>query len=164
MDQSQKVLKHAHSTCTVSSFHFDKMLPSHLYKLQNSLARLPCHVSMFIFTSPQCFCNQHCFRNYLFAKKPIKFIIVDEIHLFAQFDNSFRTEFGLLKRSLFDKLTTNPTKIQNTYNIHDCNLYVSHDRRHSTHYWMLIAMVPLAITINVLWELMQDIPITTLVC
>ena len=67
MDQSRKILKHAHSTCTVSSFHLDKMSPSHLQSLQRSLTKLPPHVSTFIYTSPQCFQNWHRFQNYLFA-------------------------------------------------------------------------------------------------
>ena len=40
MDQSRKVLKHAHSTCTVLSFHLNEMSASHLDKLQTSLIRL----------------------------------------------------------------------------------------------------------------------------
>ena len=138
MDQSRKVLQHAHSTCTVSSFYLDEMSPSHLDKLKSYLVRLPPHVSTFIFTSPQCFCNRHSFRRYLFAKKLIKFIVVDKIHLFSQFGNIFRTEFGLLKRSLFDKLTLFPTKIP--------TLFMT-ATRHRTHYWMLFAAATLAITI-----------------
>ena len=103
MDQSRKVLN-SPNTVTVSSYHLDEMSPSLLQNLQTSLTRLPPTVSTFIFTSPQCFHNRHQFRNFLFQKRLIRFVVVDEIHLFAQFGNTFRNEFRLLKRSLFDQL------------------------------------------------------------
>ena len=104
MDQSRKVLKHLTNTVTVSSYHLDEMSPSQLQKLQTSLIRLPPSVSTFIFTSPQCFHNRHQFRNFLFQERLIRFVVAHEIHLFAQFGNTFRNKFCLIKRSLFDKL------------------------------------------------------------
>ena len=121
-DQSRKVLKHAHSTCTVSSFHLDEMSPSNLDKLQTSLMRLPPNVSAFIFASPQCIRNRHHFRNYLLSNNLIKFVVVNEIHLFTKFGNTFRGEFGQLKRSLFDKLRQSALKVPSLFMTATCTL------------------------------------------
>ena len=147
MDQSCKVLKQAHSTCTVLSFHLDEMSPSHLYKLQTSLIRLPPNLSTFIFTSPQCFCNWHRFCNYLFAHNLIKFVLVDEIHLFAPFGNTFRNEFGQLKRSLFDKLSQSTNKVPTLFMTVTCTLPMIEDVECITgyslqyHHWLLPSMM-----------------------
>jgi len=107
MDQSRKVMKHAPNTCTVSSFHLDEMPSSLMMKIQSTLPKLPPYVSTFIFTSPQSLFRHHRFLQFLLQRNLIKFVVVDEIHLFAQFGNTFRDEFGQLKKSLFDKLRQN---------------------------------------------------------
>ena len=134
MDQSRKVLKHAHSTCTVLSFHLDEMSPSHLDKLQTSLIRLPPNVSTFIFTSPQCFHNRHRFRNYLLLNNLIKFVVVDEIHLFAKFGNTFRNKSGQLKRSLFDRLRQSAFKVPSLFMTVTCTLDMITDMERITRY------------------------------
>ena len=122
MDQSRKVLKHSPNTVTVSSYHLDEMSPSLLQKLQTSLTRLPPSVSTFIFTSPQCFHNRHHFRNFLFQECLIRFVVVDEIHLFAQFGNTFRNDFRLLKRSLFDRMLGMDHKIPTLFMTATCSI------------------------------------------
>ena len=96
------------------------MSPSHLQSLQRSLTKLPPHVSTFIYTSPQCFRNRRYFRNYLFANQLIKFVVVDKIHLFAQFGNTFRNEFGHLKRLLFDKLGQSEQRVPSLFMTATC--------------------------------------------
>ena len=134
MDQSRKVLKHAHSTCTVSSFHLDEMSPSHLQSLQRSLTKLPSHCSTFIFTSPQCFRNRHHFRNFLFVHRLIRFVVVDEIHLFAQFGNTFRNEFGHLKRLLFDKFHQSDQRVPSLFMTATCTEHMIADIERITGY------------------------------
>lgn len=111
MDKSRKLLKHAPNTCTVSSFHLDEIPPSLLDNLQTSLTRLPPSVCAFLFTSPQCFFNCHSFRNYLLQHNLVEFVVMDNICLFMQFGNTFRKEFGQLKRSLFDRLLRLPIRV-----------------------------------------------------
>ena len=94
MDQSCKALNHVPNTCTISSFHLHEMAPSLIDKLQTSPRRLSPEVTTFTFTSPQCFRNCQQFCNFLFQHKLIKFVVVHEIHLFAQFGNTFRSKFG----------------------------------------------------------------------
>ena len=90
MDQSRKeVLPHAPNTCTVVSFNLDKMSPSLLNRLQIARRRVPPSVVIFLFTPPQCIRNRHRLRNYLLQNNLITFLVVDEIHLFTHFGNTF---------------------------------------------------------------------------
>ena len=134
MDQSRKVLNHAPNTCTISSCHLDEMSPSLLDKLQTSLRCLSLDVTTFIFTSPQCFHNRHRFCNFLFQRKLIKFLVIDEIHLFAQFGNTFRSEFGQLKRSLFERLCQLDTMVPTLFMTATCTLPMINDLEFMTSY------------------------------
>ena len=120
MDQSRKVIQHSPNSNMVSSFHLDEMSPTHLNKLQTSLFHLPTNVSTSIFTSPQCFRNWHRFRNFLLQRNLVKFVVVDEIHFFAQFGNTFQAEFGHLKQCIFDKLHVSETKIPTLFMTATC--------------------------------------------
>jgi superfamily II DNA helicase RecQ len=70
-----------------------------------------------LFASPQVFVNNPIWRKLLdliIDKKLLRFVAVDEIHLFVHFARSFRQEFAWLKPYLFLKLQSRGSSSRTT--------------------------------------------------
>ena len=61
-------------------------------------------------------------------------MVVDEIHLFAQFGNTFRNKFGHLKRLLFDKLGLSEQRVPSLFMTAMCTEHMISDVEHITSY------------------------------
>ena len=120
VDQTQKVLQHSPNTTSVTSFHLDEMSVSHINRLQTAIPHLPSTTAIFLFTSPEALRNRNNFSLFLLCNHHIKFVVIDEVHLFAQFGNTFMEEFGQLKVLLFDKLLHSPTSIPSLFMTASC--------------------------------------------
>ena len=101
-------------------FHLYKVSSSLITTLQSSLPCLPATLCIFLFTSPQCFRNCHWFWTFLLRHDYIRFVVVDEVHLFVQFGNTCREEFCQLKALLFNILLQSPTVIPSIFMTATC--------------------------------------------
>jgi hypothetical protein len=102
----------------VVSFHLDKI--KHIAKQQAiaaSILNLGSDITqtLFLFASPQVFVNHPVWRkplDLIIQKKLLRFVAIDEIHLFIHFVCSFHQEFDWLKTYLFSKLQSHGSALQ----------------------------------------------------
>jgi len=104
-DQVNKLMIHARTHApTITPIHLDevsskKELRSIIDLIKNALDS----ETIIVFASPQSLTTKFpSFTNLI--RMYIKFIVVDELHLFNSFGRSFRSEFKLLKSKLFCKV------------------------------------------------------------
>jgi hypothetical protein len=110
-DQTDKISNRASQEYgNVLSFHLDEIrdrqeqvaVATTVSNLSSSTTQ-----TVFLFASPQAFVNNPTWRKLLdsiIRQKLLRFVAVDEIHLFVHFARSFRQEFAWLKPYLFSKL------------------------------------------------------------
>jgi superfamily II DNA helicase RecQ len=110
-DQADKVRSRASQEFgNVLSFHLDEIRDrDEQLAVAASISNMVSKTTqtVFLFASPQVFVNNPIWRKLLDAiiqKKLLRFVAVDEIHLFVLFARSFRQEFAWLKPYLFSKL------------------------------------------------------------
>jgi superfamily II DNA helicase RecQ len=110
-DQTDKVGSRASQEFgNVLSFHLDEIRERNEQQaVATSISNIVVDTTqtVFLFASPQVFVNNPIWRNLLdliVLKKLLRFVVVDEIHLFVHFARSFRQEFAWLKPYLFSKL------------------------------------------------------------
>jgi superfamily II DNA helicase RecQ len=95
---------------TVVSFHLDKIKDrTEQQAVSDSISNLGADTTqtVFLFASPQVFVNHPVWRKLLdtiIQNKLLRFVAIDEIHLFVHFAHSFWQEFAWLKPYLFSKL------------------------------------------------------------
>jgi hypothetical protein len=113
-DQVQKLTKLQEKDPTFSCFNLDKVRNFRARRrLQEQLLALPPHTNkcVFLFASPQTFTNDPSWvetYHQLIAKSNVRFLAIDECHLYANFGIEFRAEFFLLRAAILDKLTQGP--------------------------------------------------------
>ena len=110
LDQYQSLIAKTSSYCSIAVFHLDELSPHEVDNvLLPKLTALSPYQTVIIFTSPQCLLS-HCYNvlETLIVMKLIRFVVVDEVHIFNRFGLSFRKEFPALREPLFGKLTTTP--------------------------------------------------------
>jgi superfamily II DNA helicase RecQ len=120
-DQTDKVgSKASQEFGNVLSFHLDEIRDR---KEQQAVATSVSNLAyattqtVFLFASPQVFVNNPTWRKLLdviIQKKLLRFVAVDEIHLFVHFARSFRQEFAWLKPYLFSKLQSRGSSSRTT--------------------------------------------------
>jgi hypothetical protein len=119
-NQNDKVSRASQEFGNVLSFHLDKIRDQ---KEQQAVARSISNMAsdttqtIFLFASPQVFVNNPVWRKLLdviIFKKLLRFVAIDEIHLFVHFARSFRQEFAWLKPYLFSKLQSRGSSSRTT--------------------------------------------------
>jgi hypothetical protein len=110
-DQNEKIgMKASQEYGTVVSFHLDEIKErTEQQAVSDSISNLDADTTqtVFLFASPQVFVNHPVWRKLLdtiIQTKLLRFVAIDEIHLFVHFARSFRQEFAWLKPYLFSKL------------------------------------------------------------
>ena len=110
-DQTDKVDSRASQEFgNVLSFHLDEIRDRNDQQaVATSVSNMALDTTqtVFLFASPQVFVNNPIWRQLLdsiILNKLLRFVAVDEIHLFVHFARSFRQEFAWLKDCLFSKL------------------------------------------------------------
>ena len=95
-------------TMSFSAFHLDELSPSDLKELMLLLAEVDAGTTTILYSSPQFLTDSNPkFVDDLLKLNALRFVAVDEIHLFTHFGRSFRNEFNKLKDVLFSKLPRN---------------------------------------------------------
>ena len=89
----------------ISAFHLDELKDPDVKELLLLLSQVDAGTTTILYSSPQ-FLVERCpsFFQDLLNLGVLRFVSVDEIHLFSHFGRSFRDEFNKLKVDLFDKL------------------------------------------------------------
>jgi superfamily II DNA helicase RecQ len=89
----------------ITAFHLDELEDTDLNELLILLSEVDAGCTTILYSSPQ-FLVDRCptFFNRLMNLGILRFVCVDEIHLFSHFGRSFRQEFNKLKSSFFAKL------------------------------------------------------------
>ena len=83
---------------TITALHLDECEQQDLPEIMALIKNLRDTSTLFIFSSPQCITNKFpLFVAGLINDGLIKFVVVDEVHLFTHFGRSFRNEFNDLK-------------------------------------------------------------------
>ena len=104
-NQFENLINKTESDHSITAFHLDELTKEEVENtLFPKLLMLSSENPVVLFTSPQCILYRY---NHILEKlislKLIRFVVVDEIHLFNHFGRSFRKEFTELKESLFQK-------------------------------------------------------------
>ena len=120
-DQNDKVsMRACQDFGNVLSFHLDEIRDRHdQIAVATTISNLPLDTNqtVFLFASPQVFVNNPHWRKLLdtiILQKLLRFVAVDEIHLFVHFARSFRQEFAWLKPYLFSKLKARGSSARTT--------------------------------------------------
>jgi hypothetical protein len=120
-DQTDKIVMRASQAFgNVVSFHLDEIKDkTEQQAVATSVSNLGNDTTqtVFLFASPQVFVNNPIWRKLLdliIQKKLLRFVSVDEIHLFVHFARSFRQEFAWLKPYLFSKLQARGSAMRTT--------------------------------------------------
>ena len=105
-DQVNKLVINTRGTdSTIIALHMDESERGDDTEILDLIKNLKDTSTLFLFCSPQCIANKFPeFFNSLIADGLIKFVVVDEVHLFTHFGRTFRDEFNQLKDGLFSKL------------------------------------------------------------
>ena len=110
-DQTHKVDTRASQAFgNVLSFHLDEIKDIREQEaVAASISKMHFDTTqtVFLFASPQVFVNHPVWRKLLdciIQKRLLRFVAIDEIHLFVYFARSFRKEFAWLQPYLFSKL------------------------------------------------------------
>ena len=107
-DQVNKLMINTRATgTTITALHLDECEQQDLTEIMALIKKnLRDTSTLFIFSSPQCITNKFpFFAAALINEGLIKFVVVDEVHLFTHFGRSFRNKFNYLKDGLFSKLS-----------------------------------------------------------
>ena len=92
-------------TMSISAFHLDEMSKFDLAELLLLLSEVDSGTTTILYSSPQFLTDSYpMFIRDLLKLHVLRFVAVDEIHLFTHFGRSFRDEFNQLKDKLFAKL------------------------------------------------------------
>ena len=105
-DQVNKLMISTRSAdTTITAIHLDECEQQDLTEIMALIRNLRDTSTLFIFSSPQCITDKFpFFAAALINDNLIRFVVVDEIHLFTHFGRTFRKEFNDLKDELFSKL------------------------------------------------------------
>ena len=95
-------------TMAISAFHLDELSTADLKELLLLLSEVDAGTTTILYSSPQFLTDSNpTFVHDLMKLKVLRFVAVDEIHLFTHFGRSFRNEFNKLRDVLFSKLPRN---------------------------------------------------------
>ena len=89
----------------ITALHLDECEQRDLHEIMALIKNLEDTSTVFLFCSPQSITQKfQMFADSLIRDGLIKFVVVDEVHLFTHFGRTFRSEFNDLKDGLFSKL------------------------------------------------------------
>ena len=104
-NQARKLLSLTPNDRNITGFHVDELNRCEIDLILDNIKNLRQEKSLFLFASPQSIVIKHkLFFDEIISLKVINFIAVDEIHLVSHFGNTFRCEFNMLKRTLFNRI------------------------------------------------------------
>ena len=107
-DQFRKLLKRTSSENTISAIHLDEYNNEDLHEIKSFLTTYNgINSTLIIYASPQRLTRHSTgasILSLLQRRRLIRFIVVDEIHLYTHYAKTFRNEFALLKPKLLHKL------------------------------------------------------------
>ena len=105
-DQVNKLMINTRSDDTaITALHLDECELRDIPDIMALIKNLKDTSTLFIFSSPQAITDKfRSFSNGLITDGLIKFVVVDEVHLFTHFGRTFRDEFNLLNEHLFSKM------------------------------------------------------------
>ena len=89
----------------ITALHLDECEQRDLPEIMALIKNLQDSSTLFIFSSPQAITDKFkSFGEVLIQDRLIKFVVVDEVHLFTHFGRTFREEFNHLNEHLFSKM------------------------------------------------------------
>ena len=101
------------STNSITAIHLDELKRNDLVELLSILREADDGLTTILYSSPQFLVESFpTFFAGLLSTGLLRFVVVDEIHLFTHFGRSFRTEFTDLKDKIFKKL---PAKVPSLF-------------------------------------------------
>ena len=105
-DQVNKLMINTRSDDTaITALHLDECELRDIPDIMALIKNLKDTSTLFIFSSPQAITDKfRSFSTALIMDGLIKFVVVDEVHLFTHFGRTFRDEFNLLNEHLFSKV------------------------------------------------------------
>ena len=104
-DQVNKTMLRTANDPSTWAVHLDDLLDADVGELLLLIKEMDDKTTVMLYSSPQFLTERFpSFIKLLSKSSRIRMIVVDEIHLFAQFGRSFRSEFNDLKTKLFLKV------------------------------------------------------------
>ena len=104
-DQVNKTMLRTANDPSTWAVHLDDLLDDDVSELLLLIKEMDDKTTVMLYSSPQFLTERFpSFIKLLLQSSRIRMIVVDEIHLFAQFGRSFRSEFNDLKTKLFLKV------------------------------------------------------------
>ena len=97
---------------TITALHLDECDHGDIPEVMGLIKNMKDTSTLFIFCSPQSITEKFdTFVNALIHDGLIRFVVVDEVHLFTHFGRSFRNEFNDLKDRFFQFVFLNANVI-----------------------------------------------------